>query len=42
MEETKATKIGLSYAPGNLALVEEITGRMKQTSDEQTQMLVKP
>ncbi|MGD2086244.1 MAG: hypothetical protein PVH61_08675 [Candidatus Aminicenantes bacterium] len=32
---------GLSYAPENLALGEEITGRMKQTIDEQTQLLVK-
>jgi small GTP-binding protein len=32
---------GLSYAPGNLVLVEEITGRMKQTIDDQTQLLVK-
>jgi internalin A len=31
---------GLSYAPGNLALVEEITGRMKQIINEQTQMLL--
>jgi hypothetical protein len=31
---------GLSYAPGNLALVEEITGRINQTIDEQTQMLL--
>lgn len=32
---------GLSYAPGNLALVEQITRQVKETIDEQTQFLVK-
>ncbi len=32
---------GLSFAPDNLALVEEITGRMKQTINEQTRLLVR-
>lgn len=42
-ENVKIMKMlfGLSYAPGNLPLVEEITGRVNQTIDRQTQLLVK-
>jgi internalin A len=32
---------GLSYAPGNLALVEEITRQVKKTIEEQTRLVVK-